>query len=57
MNAVFITICGLLILLGIEIRHKAMNEGIGELRDKVNRLSIEILKLTEDAKAKKIMYR
>ena len=57
MNAMFITICGLVILLGIEIRHKEMNEGIDELRDKVNRLGMEMLKLMEDTKAKKIMYR
>lgn len=57
MNAMFITICALVILLGIEIRHKEMNEGISDLKDKVNRLSVEMLKLMEDAKAKRIMYR
>lgn len=54
MSALFITICGLVILLAIEIRNKEINEGIAELRDKMNRLDTEVLKLMEESKTKKI---
>ncbi len=56
MYAIFITICGLVILLGYEIRHREITAELVEIRDKVIALNEEISRLKEDLKLKKNIY-
>jgi hypothetical protein len=56
MYAIFVTICGLVILLGYEIRHREIIEELVDLRDKTNSLNEEVLRLKEELKLKKNIY-
>ena len=57
MNAIYIAICALFILLGFEIRHRQLSEELLKLRSKINRLDEEIIRLKEEMKFKQDVYK
>ena len=54
--AIVITICALVILLGLEIRHREVSEELTNLRIKANILDEEVQKLKAEIKLKKNIY-
>lgn len=56
MNAIYVTICALVILLGFEIRYRLMGEELASLKAESGRLDKEVLKLQEEMKLKKNAY-
>jgi FtsZ-binding cell division protein ZapB len=52
MNAFFVTVCGLVILLGFEIRYRSTIYEISLLKIEINKLGEEILKLKAEMKLK-----
>ncbi len=57
MNAIYVAICGLFILLGFEIRYRQMGEELLRLRSKINRLDEEVVRLKEEMKYKQDVYK
>jgi FtsZ-binding cell division protein ZapB len=56
MNAFFVTVCGLVILLGFEIRYRSTIYEISLLKIEINKLGEEILKLKAEMKLKQNIY-
>ena len=57
MNVIYITICGLFVLLGFEIRYRQIGEELLKLRSKINRLDEEVIRLKEEIKFKQDIYK
>jgi hypothetical protein len=56
MTAIVVTICGLFVVLGFEIRHRQILEILVEVKDKSNELEDAIGKLTAEMKLKKNIF-
>jgi type VI protein secretion system component VasF len=56
MYAIFVTICGLVILLGFEIRYRVIAEELSKLRTNTNKLDEEIIRLKAEMKMKQNIY-
>ena len=56
MNAIYITICALVILLGFEIRYRITTEELNQVKVDLGRLEREILRLKDEVKKKKDIY-
>jgi hypothetical protein len=56
MNAFFVTICGLVILLGFEIRYRSLAYEISLLKIEINKLGEAISKLNAEMKLKQNIY-
>jgi len=57
MNAIYVTICSLFVLLGFEIRYRQFGEELLKLRSKINRLDEEVIRLKEEIKFKQDIYK
>lgn len=56
MAVIFVAICGLVILLGFEIRHREIIEELSKLKSITNALEREVVKLNGEVKMKKNIY-
>ena len=56
MTAIVVTICGLFVVLGFEIRHRQILEVLVELQNKSNEWGEEIGKLKAEMKLKKNIF-
>jgi len=56
MGTIVITVCGLFIILGFEIRHRQILETLLELSTKANEIQAEIARLKSEMKLKKNIY-
>ena len=57
MNVIYITICGLFVLLGFETRYRQIGEELLKLRSRINRLDEEVIRLKEEMKFKQDIYK
>jgi hypothetical protein len=56
MNAFYVTIASLVILLGFEIRHRITTEELTQLKADTSRLDREISRLKDELKKKQNIY-
>jgi hypothetical protein len=55
-TVILVTICGLVIFLGFEIRHNEITEAIAKLKDNTSRMGEEIVRLNSQMKMKKDVF-
>ncbi len=53
---IVVTICGLVILLGFEMRHRLIAEQLKQFDSEINRLDQELMRLREEVKKKQNIY-